>query len=125
MVDANNTTVFPHNPGVRFHALTDNESHSRPGVSPHQTQQEVNRDRVYGLRLAKATKGHDRLWVEVQIMQDHVQTIDRPDGNTHDAHKSFRTKLNDIESETLDFLDKYPTTMVQPGFALQYQQLQD
>ena len=54
-----------------------------------------------------------------------MQNIDRPDGSTHDAHKSFRTKLNDIESEALDVLDKYPTTMAQPGFILKYQQLQD
>ena len=106
MVDTNNTAVFPHNPGVRFQALTNNEPHSQPIAPPHQTPQEVNRDRVCELRLANATKGHDRLWIEVQTMQNHVRNIDRPDGNTHDAHKSFRTKLNDIESEVLDTLNK-------------------
>ena len=57
-------------------------------------------------------------------MQTLVLSIDRPDGNTHEAHKNFRTRLNDIESEVLDILDKYPVAMSQLSFTLRYQRLQ-
>ena len=79
---------------------------------------------VCGLRLDKAAKGHDRLKVEVQTMQAHVLNLNRPDGNTHEAHRSFRTRLNEIESEVLDILDKYSTAMSEQIFISRYQQLQ-
>ena len=69
-----------------------------------------------GLRMTKATKGYDRLLVEVHILQNHMVTLERPDANTHDADKSFRYKLNDIESEILDILDRYPSAMSQQSF---------
>ena len=66
---------------------------------------------VCTLRMNKVAKGHDRLRAEVETMKVHVLTLNRPDENTHEAHKGFRSRLNGIENEILDILDKYVTAM--------------